>query len=99
MQISDILKQVITKQWGFITAPQLAEVAKSFPQMPFVLRWSGKPREIKEAQHVATRIHHVEKILQEDFLRDVFIEAKQMDHLRQDLGLPEHLDKQQIINA
>ena len=65
--IKDILSQL-----GFITAPQMAVLAETFPHTKVVIQWGGMPREQVSAYKVAKRIKEVEES-GEDYCRQCFI--------------------------
>lgn len=80
-----LLKQIID-HWGFVDSQQLPELAKHFPDTPLVIKWGGMPREQVVASKVAERIQEVEQ-WDQDYVREVFLCAKQMDKLREVFGL------------
>ena len=71
----------ILSQFGFVTKPQLQELAEYFPETKLVIRWGGMPREMVPAHKVADRIKQVEDD-DIDYVRDVFIDAQTCDLLR-----------------
>ncbi len=80
-----VLKQIID-HWGFVDSQQLPELAKYFPDTPLVIKWGGMPREQVVASKVAERIKEVEQ-WDQDYVREVFICAKQMTKLKEVFGL------------
>lgn len=80
-----LLKQIID-HWGFIDSKQLPELAEHFPDTPLVIKWGGMPREQLAASKVAKRIQEVEKS-GKDYVREVFMCAKQMNKIREVFGL------------
>ena len=82
-----LLKEII-EHWGFIDSKQLPELAEHFPDTPLVIKWRGMPRERLAASKVAKRIEEVEQ-WDQDYVREVFICAKQMEKLREVFGLTE----------
>jgi len=70
----------ILSQFGFVTKPQLQELAEYFPETKLVIRWGGMPRERVPADKVADRIKQVEDD-DIDYVRDVFIDAQTCDLL------------------
>lgn len=80
-----VLKQIID-HWGFVDSQQLPELAKYFPDTPLVIKWGGMPREQVVASRVAERIKEVEQ-WDQDYVREVFICAKQMTKLKEVFGL------------
>jgi hypothetical protein len=82
-----LLKEII-EHWGFIDSKQLPELAEHFPDTPLVIKWGGMPRERLAASKVAKRIEEVEQ-WDQDYVREVFICAKQMEKLREVFGLTE----------
>ena len=82
-----LLKEII-EHWGFIDSKQLPELAEHFPDTPLVIKWGGMPRERLAASKVAKRIEEVEQ-WDQDYVREVFMCAKQMEKLREVFGLTE----------
>ena len=80
-----VLKQIID-HWGFVDSQQLPELAKYFPDTPLVIKWGGMPRQQVVASKVAERIKEVEQ-WDQDYVREVFICAKQMTKLKEVFGL------------
>ena len=74
------------RQWGFVTSDQLEELEKHFPDMPLIIRWGAMPREKRLASEVSELIAHVEEMNQ-DYVRDVFIQSEHMEKLREVFGL------------
>ena len=56
------------------------------PDTPLVIKWGGMPREQVVASKVAERIKEVEQ-WDQDYVREVFICAKQMTKLKEVFGL------------
>jgi hypothetical protein len=80
-----VLKEIVD-QWGFVNSIQIQELEKHFPDTPLIIRWGGMPREKRLASEVEERIAHVEEINQ-DYVRDVFIQSEHMTKLREVLGV------------
>ena len=80
-----LLKQIID-QLGFVDSKQLEELEKHFPDMPLIIRWRAMPREKRLASEVSELIAHVEEVNQ-DYVRDVFIQSDHMNKLREVFGL------------
>ena len=72
--------------WGFVDSQQLPELAKHFPDTPLVIKWGGMPREQVAASKVARRIEEVEQS-GKDYVREVFMCAKQMNNIKEVFGL------------
>ena len=79
-----LLKDIID-HWGFIDSLQLKELVKYFPSVPLVIKWGMREREICKACDVAQRIEEVEG--SGDWAREVFIESKNFDKLKEVLGV------------
>ena len=79
-----LLKEIFD-QMGFITAEQMKDISEHFPNMKVIIRWGGMPREVARACSVADRIKWVEDS-EQDYVRDVFIEASTMNNLREAFG-------------
>ena len=75
------IKDIIS-QFGFITAPQMAELAEHFPHTKVVIQWGYLPRERIPAFEVASKIEQVEAANQ-DYCRQCFISAKELSLLKQ----------------
>jgi len=82
-----LLKEIID-HWGFVDSKQLPELVKHFPDTPLVIKWGGMPREQIAASKVAKRIEEVEQ-WDQDYVREVFICADQMNKLKEVFGLTE----------
>ena len=80
-----VLKEIMD-QWGFVNSKQLEELEKYFPDMTLVIRWGALPREERPASEIAETIAHVEE-MNKDYVRDVFIASKNMEKLRDALGV------------
>tara|TARA_Y100000592_G_scaffold63337_1_gene98764 strand:+ start:270 stop:530 length:261 start_codon:yes stop_codon:yes gene_type:complete len=80
-----ILREIID-QLGFVDSKQLEELEKHFPDMPLIIRWGAMPREKRLASEVSELIEHVEE-LNQDYVRDVFIQSEHMNKLREVFGL------------
>ena len=71
----------ILSQFGYITKPQLAELAEHFPATRVVIKWGGMQRERICAWEAAQRIEEVEsKDL--DYCRSVFLQGEYTDLLK-----------------
>ena len=80
-----VLKEIMD-QWGFVNSKQLEELEKYFPDMTLVIRWGALPREERPASEITETIAHVEE-MNKDYVRDVFIASKNMEKLRDALGV------------
>jgi hypothetical protein len=80
-----LLKEIID-HWGFVDSRQLPELVKHFPNTPLVIKWGGMPREQVAASKVARRIEEVEQS-GKDYVREVFMCAKQMNNIKEVFGL------------
>ena len=54
--------------------------------MTLVIRWGALPREERPASEITETIAHVEE-MNKDYVRDVFIASKNMEKLRDALGV------------
>ena len=79
-----VLKDIID-HWGFVDSEQLKELAKYFPQMPLVIKWGMRQREVCIACDIAQRIHEEEQL--GDWAREVFLTAKNLGQLKEVLGI------------
>ena len=75
------LKDILS-QFGYITKPQLAELAEHFPATRVVIKWGGMERERVPAWQASARITEVEESDQ-DYCRSVFLSCKESDLLKQ----------------
>lgn len=72
----------ILSQFGYITKPQLSELAEHFACTRVVIKWSGMPRERLPAWEAIERIEEVEK-KNIDYCRSVFLSAQDADKLKE----------------
>jgi len=79
-----LLKEIIA-QWGNVDAEQCKELACYFPDTTLIIKWGFLPREACPASRVAHRIEAVER-LQGDYCREVFIQSKSFQMLKEVLG-------------
>jgi len=79
--IKDILSQL-----GFITSPQMVELAEHFPNTKVVIQWGGMPRERVRACDAVQRIEEVEG-RDEDYCRQCFICSKEYRQLNEVFGI------------
>ena len=75
------LKDILT-QFGFITAPQMVELANHFPNTKVVIQWGGLPRERVRACEATKRIQEVEGA-DIDYCRQCFICSKVYRQLKE----------------
>ena len=80
-----LLKEIIA-QWGNLNAEQCKDLACYFPDTPLIIKWGYSPREEVKASEVAHRIEVVER-LQGDYCREVFIQSKSFQMLKEVLGV------------
>jgi len=80
-----LLKEIIA-QWGNVDAEQCKELACYFPDTTLIIKWGFLPREACPASRVAHRIEAVER-LQGDYCREVFIQSKSFQKLKEVLGV------------
>ena len=80
-----LLKEIIA-QWGNVNAEQCKDLACYFPDTPLIIKWGYSPREEVKASEVAHRIEVVER-LQGDYCREVFIQSKSFQMLKEVLGV------------
>ena len=80
-----LLKEIIA-QWGNLNAEQCKDLACYFPDTPLIIKWGYSPREEVKASEVAHRIEAVER-LQGDYCREVFIQSKSFQMLKEVLGV------------
>jgi len=80
-----LIKEIVA-QWGNVDAEQCKELACYFPDTPLVIKWGFLPREEVKASEVAHRIEAVER-LQGDYCREVFIQSKSFQKLKEVLGV------------
>ncbi len=78
-----LLKDIMN-HWGSIDSLQLKELVEYFPSVPLVIKWGMREREICKACDVAQRIEEVEE--SGDWAREVFINAENLNKLREVLG-------------
>lgn len=76
-----LLKDILT-QFGYITSPQVEELATYFPCTKVVIQWGGLPRERVMVSEVADRIKYIEDN-DIDYCRSVFITAEQSKKLKE----------------
>lgn len=79
------LLRTIIDHWGNVDSVQLKELVEYFPSTPLVIKWGMREREIIKASEVAKHITEVEENT-EDWVREVFINAKNLNKLREVLG-------------
>jgi len=79
-----MIKKII-ENYGFVIESELAELAKEYPNLPLVIKWSASPRSIHLAKDVARVIK--EKTNETEYAREVFLSATQLDTLKSALGL------------
>lgn len=79
--MKDIIKRIITNH-GYITKADLPELVKECPGLPVVIKWGCREREIVLLQHVETKIHNVLKNNLNEYVREMFLSANQLDTLR-----------------
>lgn len=75
------IKEILS-QLGFITSPQMVELAEHFPNTKVVIQWGGMPRERVRACDAAQRIEEVEKA-DTDYCRQCFIASKEYNQLKE----------------
>jgi len=75
------LKDILS-QFGFITAPQMEELAKHFPNTKVVIQWGGLPREIVRACEATARIKAVEQA-DTDYCRQCFVCSRVYNQLKE----------------
>lgn len=80
-----LLKDIM-ENWGFVDSKQLKELVEYFPSAPLVIKWGMREREIYKACEVAKIIERVESE-SDDYVREVFIESKNFDKLKEVLGV------------
>lgn len=75
------LKDIIS-QYGYITSPQMAELAEHFPATRVVIKWGAMERERIAAWQCADRIKEVEDA-DLDYCRSVFLAGKEYNQLKE----------------
>ena len=75
------LKDILS-QFGYITQPQLAELAEHFPATRVVIKWGAMERERICAWEATARIEEVES-QDQDYCRSVFLTADQTNKLKE----------------
>ena len=80
-----IIKEIVA-QWGNVNAEQCQELAGYFPDTTLIIKCGYLPREACPAHRVAHRIEAVER-LQGDYCREVFIESKSFQKLKEVFGV------------
>ena len=80
-----LLKEIVA-QWGNVNAEQCQELASYFPDTPLIIKWGYLPREEVKACEVAQRIALGEGA-QGDYCREVFIQSKSFQKLKEVLGV------------
>lgn len=78
-QIMSILK-TIKENHGEIGEVDLINLAKEFPEMPVVIKWSRSPRSVHPANTVAGIIQDAEA--NGDFAREVFLSVQTMEAIQ-----------------
>lgn len=76
----------ILSNFGYITKPQLAELAEHFPHTKVVIKWGGMERERLPAWEAPQRIKSIED-QDIDYCRSVFWWSRDLDKLRDVLGV------------
>lgn len=72
----------ILSQFGYITKPQLKELAEHFACTKVVIKWGGLPRERLPAWEAIERIEEIEgKDL--DYCREVFLSGQDTGKLKE----------------
>ena len=79
--IMNTIKEILS-QLGFITSPQMVELAEHFPNTKVVIQWGGMPRERVRACDAVQRIEAVEKA-DIDYCRQCFISSKEYNQLKE----------------
>ena len=74
--------QDILIQFGYITSPQVQELAEYFPCTKVIIQWGGLPSERVMVSEVAKRIKYIEDN-DIDYCRSVFITAEQSRKLKE----------------
>ena len=84
LEYSDIMNTLkdILSQLGFITSPQMVELAEAFPNTKVVIQWGGMPRERVRACDAVQRIKDVEES-DVDYCRQCFISSKEYRQLKE----------------
>ena len=82
--MTNILKEIVSNH-GYVTKNQLPELAQKHPSLPLVIKWSCAPRGIYEARDVEAKIKMVESRDKNEYAREVFISANQLDTIRKTL--------------
>ena len=82
----NILNAIIENH-GYVTSAELAELVKDYPNMPLVIKWGCSPRSVHPAHEVAAVIKNKMVLDKNEYAREVFLSASQLDTIRAALGL------------
>ena len=83
--MTDILKEIVSNH-GYVTEAQLEILAVQHPILPLVVKWNYAPRGIYPANEIKAKIEQVEKYNPNEYVREVFLSANQLDTIRETIN-------------